>query len=161
MSSGSSGPTPGFLVWRLSTKWRVAVDRALAPLGLTHAHYVLLSSLHDIEHSGSRPNQRDLADRTGLEALYVSKLARRLEAAGLVARARDDSDSRAMRLSLTGDGEDVTRRAMQDVRRLVDQLLEPLGGLDGRGTGQFVHDLTALLEAPLETSRSPRRTERR
>jgi DNA-binding MarR family transcriptional regulator len=36
MSAGE--PTPGYLVWRLSMKWRVAVDRALAPLGLTHAH---------------------------------------------------------------------------------------------------------------------------
>ena len=37
MSNGSEKATPGFLVWRLSMKWRVAVDRAVAPLGLTHA----------------------------------------------------------------------------------------------------------------------------
>ena len=65
-------------------KWRVAVDRALAPLGLTHAQYSLLGSLLSMERSGVRPSQRQLADYTGLEPLYVSKLARALEAAGLL-----------------------------------------------------------------------------
>jgi hypothetical protein len=72
----AEGPTPGFLVWRLSIKWRVAVDRALAPLGLTHAQYVLLASLFGMQHAGLRPSQRELADHAGLAALYVSKLAR-------------------------------------------------------------------------------------
>lgn len=79
MSTASTGATPGFLVWRLSMKWRVAVDRAVAPLGLTHAQYSLVASLHGMQRSGLRPSQRHLADHTGLEALYVSKLARALE----------------------------------------------------------------------------------
>jgi hypothetical protein len=80
---------PGFLVWRLSMKWRVAVDRAVAPLGLTHAQYSLVASLHGMQRSGERPSQRRLADHTGLEPLYVSKLARALESAGLLERTRD------------------------------------------------------------------------
>ena len=43
----SAEPTPGYLVWRLSMKWRVAMDRAVAPLGLTHAQYVVLASLSE------------------------------------------------------------------------------------------------------------------
>src|SRR5947209_20469151 len=72
VSEPSREPTPGALVWRLSMKWRVAVDRALAPLGLTHAQYVLMTSLYSMQSAGQRPSQRALADRTGLEALYVS-----------------------------------------------------------------------------------------
>ncbi|MEU8034485.1 MarR family transcriptional regulator, partial [Streptomyces sp. NPDC049099] len=86
MSKGSPGPTPGFLVWRLANKWRVAVDRAVAPLGLTHAQYSLVASLHGMQRLGERPSQRQLADHIGLEALYVSKLARALESAGLIER---------------------------------------------------------------------------
>ncbi|MGW2118457.1 MarR family winged helix-turn-helix transcriptional regulator, partial [Streptomyces zhihengii] len=82
MSDETAGATPGFLVWRLSMKWRVAVDRALAPLGLTHAQYSVVATLRGLDRSGIRPSQRELADHTGLEALYVSKLARSLEAAG-------------------------------------------------------------------------------
>ncbi|MGW0931020.1 MarR family winged helix-turn-helix transcriptional regulator [Streptomyces sp. NPDC002644] len=149
MSKGSLGPTPGFLVWRLANKWRVAVDRAMAPLGLTHAQYSLLASLHGMQRAGERPSQRRLADHTGLEALYVSKLARALESAGLIERTRDPRDPRAVQLALTEEGQTVVRRAIAVVQELLQQLLEPLGGLDAPRTQAFTDDLTALLDAPL------------
>ncbi|MGY3335285.1 DNA-binding MarR family transcriptional regulator [Streptomyces filamentosus] len=149
MSKGSPGPTPGFLVWRLANKWRVAVDRAVAPLGLTHAQYSLVASLHGMQRGGERPSQRRLADHTGMEALYVSKLARALEAAGLVERTRDPRDPRAVQLSLTEEGQAVTRRAVDMVQDLLQQLLEPLGGLDAERTRAFTDELTALLDVPL------------
>ncbi|MGW1491563.1 MarR family winged helix-turn-helix transcriptional regulator [Streptomyces sp. NPDC002402] len=150
MSAATEGPTPGFLVWRLSMKWRVAVDRAVAPLGLTHAQYSLLASLYGMQRSGRRPSQRGLADHTGLEALYVSKLARTLEAAGLVERLPDPSDTRAVQLSLTDQGRDVTRRAIDVVQQLLDRLLEPLGGLEGRRAEVFSRELAVLLDTPLD-----------
>lgn len=149
MSEGSPGPTPGFLVWRLANKWRVAVDRAVAPLGLTHAQYSLVSSLYGMQGAGERPSQRQLADHTGLEALYVSKLARALESAGLVDRTRDPRDPRAVRLALTEQGEAVTRQAVEVVQQLVQQLLEPLGGPDAPRAHAFTGELTTLLDAPL------------
>ncbi|MFE5734406.1 MULTISPECIES: MarR family winged helix-turn-helix transcriptional regulator [unclassified Streptomyces] len=152
MSKASPGPTPGFLVWRLANKWRVAVDRALAPLGLTHAQYSLVASLYGMQRSGERPSQRRLADHTGLEALYVSKLARALESAGLVERTRDPRDPRAVQLALTEQGRTVTRRAVAVVQDLLRQLLEPLGGLDDPRTHAFTAELTALLDAPLAPS---------
>jgi MarR family transcriptional regulator, organic hydroperoxide resistance regulator len=141
-----SEPTAGFLVWRLATRWRVAVDRALAPLGLTHAQYAVLASLSALAAQGRRPSQRALAEHTGLEPLYVSKLCRALSAAGLVDRAGDPADSRAVRLSLTPAGVAVVARAVPVVRELVDRLLAPLG--PGR-TGAFVRELQLLLAAPL------------
>ncbi|MFE5591015.1 MarR family winged helix-turn-helix transcriptional regulator [Streptomyces sp. NPDC056549] len=150
MSSETESATAGFLVWRLSMKWRVAVDRAVAPLGLTHAQYALMGSLYGMARSGLRPSQRQLADHTGLEPLYVSKLARALEASGLVARTRDPADPRAMQLSLTDQGRDVTRRAIGVVQGLLDQMLEPLGGQDGPRARQFTRDLATLLDAPLD-----------
>ncbi|KFF98260.1 MarR family transcriptional regulator [Streptomyces europaeiscabiei] len=152
MSSAFEGATPGFLVWRLSMKWRVAVDRAVAPLGLTHAQYALVASLYGMHRAGQRPSQRQLADHTGLEALYVSKLARALETAGLLERTRDPRDPRAVRLVLTEQGRDVTRRAIEVVQGLLRQLLEPLGGLDGARTEQFTRELTTLLDVPLTPS---------
>ncbi|WP_329612465.1 MarR family transcriptional regulator [Streptomyces brevispora] len=149
MSNAPEGPTPGFLVWRLSMKWRVAIDRALAPLGLTHAQYSLLASLLGMRQSGLRPSQRGLADHTGLEPLYVSKLARGLEAAGLVGRAADPSDTRAVQLSLTDEGRAVTGRAVEVVHRLLDGMLAPLGGLDGPDAEAFTQMLTALLDVPV------------
>lgn len=147
----TSGPTPGFLIWRLSTSWRVAVDRALAPLGLTHAQYALLGSLLGMQRAGhAPPSQRRLADHTGLEPLYVSKLARTLESAGLLTRAADPSDSRAVRLALTSHGHRVTEQAVDVVHNLLEQLLAPLGGLDSPRTAVLVRELTTLLQDGLE-----------
>jgi DNA-binding MarR family transcriptional regulator len=150
MSKGSEKVSPGFLVWRLSTKWRVAVDRAVAPLGLTHAQYALVASLYGMQHRGERPSQRRLADHTGLEPLYVSKLARSLESAGLLERTRDPRDPRAVQLALTEQGRETTGRAIEVVRGLLEQLLAPLGGLNSTRTRGFVRDLTALLDVPLD-----------
>ncbi|MFJ8864065.1 MarR family winged helix-turn-helix transcriptional regulator [Streptomyces sp. NPDC102451] len=150
MSEGTHGMTPGYLVWRLSIKWRVAVDQALAPLNLTHAQYAVLSSLFGMERAGLRPSQRELADHTGLEALYVSKLARSLEGAGLVRRTRDTSDTRVVRLELTAAGQEAAGPAIRTVQLLHDQLLAPLGGMGDQRTAALVRDLTALLDTPLD-----------
>jgi DNA-binding MarR family transcriptional regulator len=150
MSAAAENATAGFLVWRLSMKWRVAVDRALAPLGLTHAQYALLGSLYGMARSGQRPSQRRLADHAGLEPLYVSKLARALEGAGLVARTRDPQDPRAVQLTLTEHGRDVTARAITLVQGLLDRLLEPLGGQSGPRAREFTRELAILLDAPLD-----------
>jgi MarR family transcriptional regulator, organic hydroperoxide resistance regulator len=152
MSQGSGKATPGFLVWRLSMKWRVAVDRAVAPLGLTHAKYSLVASLYGMQRTGERPSQRRLADRTGLEPLYVSKLARALETAGLLERTRDPRDPRAVQLALTEEGSEVTGHAIKVVHGLLQQLLAPLGGLDGPRAREFTRDLATLLDAPLDHS---------
>lgn len=150
MSEAAENATAGYLVWRLSTKWRVAVDRAVAPLGLTHAQYAVMASLYGMGRTGLRPSQRELADHTGLEPLYVSKLARALETAGLVARTRDPDDPRAIRLALTDQGRDITRRAIKVVQGLLDQLLAPLGGQRGPRARDFTRDLAILLDAPLD-----------
>jgi DNA-binding MarR family transcriptional regulator len=144
-----SDATPGHLVWRLSMKWRVAVDRALAPRGLTHAQYVMLASLYGLERDGRVPSQRELADHTGLEALYVSKLARSLDADGLIQRTRDAVDTRTMRLELTAKGRETIEPAIAEVAALLDKLLAPLGGRRGARTKGFVRDLTELLDTPL------------
>ncbi|MFI8068014.1 MarR family winged helix-turn-helix transcriptional regulator [Streptomyces sp. NPDC086033] len=150
MSTASEGATPGFLVWRLSMKWRVAVDRAVAPLGLTHAQYSLVASLYGMQSGGERPSQRRLADQTGLEPLYVSKLARSLESAGLLERTRDPRDPRAVQLALTEEGRERTLRAIKVVHGLLEQLLAPLGGLDSARTREFKRELATLLDAPLD-----------
>ncbi|MFI6246247.1 MarR family winged helix-turn-helix transcriptional regulator [Streptomyces sp. NPDC051016] len=150
MSEAAENATAGYLVWRLSTKWRVAVDRAVAPLGLTHAQYAVMASLYGMGRTGLRPSQRELADHTGLEPLYVSKLARALETAGLVARTRDPDDPRAIRLTLTDQGRDITRRAIGVVQGLLDQLLAPLGGQRGPRAREFTRELAILLDAPLD-----------
>jgi DNA-binding MarR family transcriptional regulator len=129
-------------------KWRSAVDRTVSPLGLTHAQYSLLASLYGLQRAKQRPTQRELADHTGLEPLYVSRLARALEAAGLIERADHPTDTRAVQLSLTDHGMKVARQAIDLVAELLDELTVPLGGTGGKRTRAFMADLEALLAHP-------------
>lgn len=138
-------PTTGFLIWRLSTKWRAEVDRALAPLGLTHAQFAVLGALVELSPSGTRPNQRELAAFTGLEPLYVSRLARALETAGLVERPADPDDPRAVRLGLTDQGRATAERAVAIVQERHAELTKAIGGPDGRRNRELRETLLTLL----------------
>ncbi len=135
----------GTLVWRLSMRWRASVDRAVAPFGLTHAQYVLLSSLYELSLQGARPSQRELADAAGLEPVYVSRLARALEDAGLIERSDSPQDPRAVEISLTPDGEATAIPAIAAVRQLHDELLEPIGGPGSLQARRFLSTLRSLL----------------
>ncbi len=139
-------PTVGYLVWHLSIRWRVAVDRALRPLGLTHAHYALLASLYALSRRGARPNQRELADFAGLEVMYVSKLVRALERAALLRRTDHPDDPRAFQLDLTPRGADVVVKAATVVRQLYDRLLIPIGGRSSKRTTALMRVLESLLD---------------
>ena len=148
MTSVTDFPTTGYLVWQLSTKFRAAADRALAPLGLTHAQYALLASLHGLSRDGTRPSQRELADFSGLEAMYVSKLARSLERDQLLVRAPNPADPRAVSLALTERGEDVVARAIDVVLALQDELTAPIGGRGGARNLELIATLRTLLGEP-------------
>ena len=138
----------GFLVWRLSMEWRAAMDRVLEPIGLTQAQYAVLAPLNGMSRAGAHPSQRELADLTGLDAVYVSKLVRALERAGLVARSVSAADSRAVELSLTEQGIATARKATKLVFQVREQLTKPLGGNDGARTAELAGMLRELLDVP-------------
>jgi DNA-binding MarR family transcriptional regulator len=148
MASSKRSPTVGALVWRLSLKWRAAVDRAVAPLGLTHGQYSVLASLQGLAETGVQPSQRELADHTGLEPLHVSKVVRALEGEGLVERSENPADSRAFLLTPTTQGTKVVLEAIAIVGALLDELTAPLGGRKGKQTRALTDVLETLLAVP-------------
>ena len=145
MSRPTENPTIGYLLWRLTTKLRAAVDRLLAPLGLTHAQYTLLASLYGFSRTGAQPSQRELADWTGLEPIFVSKLARALQQAGLIERGEHPADPRAVQLRLTDHGTDVARRAIAIVHAFQEEFTAPIGGTQSQRTRDLVRTLQTLL----------------
>jgi DNA-binding MarR family transcriptional regulator len=136
----------GYLLWRLTLKWVAAVDRAVAPLGLTHAQYSLLASLYGLSRAGRRPSQRELADWTGLEPMFVSKLARVLERGGLIERDTHPADPRAVQLRMTPRGLEVVETAIAAVRAVQEERLAPLGGSTSQRSAELRQMLRALLE---------------
>lgn len=154
MKSPADVPPPsiGFLIWHLSMKWRAELDRELAPLGLTSAQYALLASLHGLTRYGARPSQRELAEFSGLQPMYVSKLIRALERADLVERVPSTADTRAVELRVTAHGVQVVTAARAGVVRLEEQRLTPLGGRESAETEQLREALGALLRHVQEAS---------
>ena len=138
----------GYLIWRLSMRWRAAMDRVLAPLGLTHAQYSVLAPLYGMSAGGARPSQRELADFTGLDPVYISKLVRVLEREGFLARSVKASDPRAVELALTVRGADAVREGIELVTAMRDQLTAPLGGNAGERTAELAGLLRELADAP-------------
>jgi len=139
-------PTTGYVIWRLATQWRTAVDRAVKDLGLTHATYSVVTSLLGMERQGRHPTQRELADHTGLEPVYISRLVTGLEATGMLSRQQHPGDSRAVVLSLTADGEATAEAAISLVHPLLDDLMAPLGGTDGERGRHLKQELLLLLD---------------
>jgi DNA-binding MarR family transcriptional regulator len=138
-------PSIGFLVWHLSMKWRTALDRELASLGLTSAQYALLASLYALHRKGGRPSQRQLAAFSSLETMYVSKLIRVLERSGLVERQANPADSRAVLLTVTGAGEQAVKTARAAVVGLEEKRLAVLGGRTSPQSAALREALTLLL----------------
>ena len=135
------GKNAGFLVWRLATEWRAAMDRVLEPLGLTQAQYAVLAPLYAMSRDGRRPSQRQVADVTGIDAVYISRLVRTLERGGFVTRTASATDTRAVELAVTEHGSAVLQKAVQAVFELRDRLTAPLGG-NGRARKAERADLT-------------------
>jgi len=145
--------TTGFLLWRVTMRFRAGVDRALADLGLTHAQYSLLASLRGMTRASEvRPSQRELADHAGLEPIFVSKLARALEQGGLLTRVTSGRDARAVELALTPQGVEVIGVAIERVQALHGELLAPIGGPGGERDRQLADTLRALLGAAPSTT---------
>jgi hypothetical protein len=156
-------PTTGALVWRLAMRWRAAVDRAVAPLGLTHGQYSALASLRALTSRGERPSQRRLAAYTGLEPIYVSKLVRALERGGLVARVPDPADQsdgagepgdhgEDPRLAPTTAGGTAYRPVRGTVSRVVDELYRDLPPADLEATHRTLVEVTRRANARLATA---------
>jgi len=136
----------GYLVWMLSMRWRAAMDHALEPFGLTQAQYSVLAPLYGMAGTGVKPSQREIADLTGLDAVYVSKLVRALEREGFVSRSASPADPRAVELSLTDRGAAILPDAVAKVYQLREEMTQPLGGNDGARTAELAELLSQLLD---------------
>jgi DNA-binding MarR family transcriptional regulator len=87
---------------------------ALRPLGLTHVQFVLLASAWWLtEVASERPTQRRLAEHAATDPMMTSQVVRVLEGRGLISRAADPHDSRALCLAVTKSG---ARLALEAVR---------------------------------------------
>ena len=110
------GESPGFLLWRVTLRWQRAIAAALRPLGLTHVQFVLLASAWWLTQvAGEKPTQRRLAEHAATDPMMTSQVLRVLEGRGLVTRAADPDDSRALRVAVSESGAQLALEAIRVV----------------------------------------------
>ena len=110
----------------------------LQPLGLTHPQYLVMLALWQ----RSPRTVSDISATLLLEPATLSPLLKRLEAAGLVTRARSVTDERALDVRLTEDGAALRAQAETVPPQIVERLGMPLTELE-----RIRDDLTKLIAA--------------
>jgi DNA-binding MarR family transcriptional regulator len=132
--------SPGFWLWHATLRWQRQVAAALAPAGLTHVQFVLLSCAWWLNEHGVVPNQLQLARQAGTDVKMTSQVVRKLEAKGLIERETDRDDTRAKRLRITEAGIALALTAIERVENADAAFFRPLSA-----AGIPSAEITALL----------------
>jgi DNA-binding MarR family transcriptional regulator len=98
----------------------------LEPMGLTHPQYLVMLALWE----RSPRSLRELSDVLALDPGTLSPLVKRLEANGLLTRARVAHDERTLALELTDSGRRLRAQAEKVPARIVARLGLPVADLE-------------------------------
>jgi DNA-binding MarR family transcriptional regulator len=96
-----------FALYSASLAMTKAYKPLLDNLGLTYPQYLAMLVLWQDDDL----LVKDIGERLFLDSGTLTPLLKRLEAAGLVARTRDEKDERQVRITLTPEGRALKRRA--------------------------------------------------
>jgi len=113
---------------RASESVMARVSEGAARFGLTHSQFGVLEALW---HLGPM-SQRRLATKLLQSGGNVSVVAGNLEKRGLIARRREPSDNRVMKVSLSAQGRRLIERAFPPVARMITECFEVLAGDEHR-----------------------------
>lgn len=121
----------------------------IAELGAVSLETSLYPVLRRIGESA--PRLTDLAEILGVEVSTVSRQVRQLEDLGLVDRAADPEDGRAVSLSLTAAGRQTLADFRVARRRRVAELLDGWSKTDRSALARLLTRLAATIEATAGT----------
>lgn len=116
----------GLLLTRTARSVSRAFDEALATVGGSLPRWLVLSSLAGEPHR----TQRSIAATVGVEGPTLTHHLNKMEAAGLVTRARDPENRRAHQVALTDGGWDELRSLLGAVQGFDTALRAGLGEAD-------------------------------
>lgn len=136
--------SPGFLLWQVSTKWRRALETALATLNLTHPQFVLLASLGWLTRHHTDITQVELARHCGTDVNMTSQVLRSLEQKGYIERHRREGDERSKFPRLTQMGAKLVEQAIPLVEKVDDEFF---GKLDSDTIKGYINILQKLANA--------------
>ena len=117
----------------------------LEPLGLTHPQYLVMLALWDHRKNGPTPlSVKQIATTLQLDSATLSPMLKRLEALGLITRARSVADERSTAVELTEAGAELRDRALAIPPAVIARL-----GVDVSELEQLHHVLSRVNAAAL------------
>jgi DNA-binding MarR family transcriptional regulator len=131
----------GFLITRVHFRMHRDFASALEPLGIEPRHFGVLTTLDSL----GPITQSELGRTIGVSGASVVQMVDDLEARGLVARHRLETDRRVQVLDLLPGADDVRRRAHDLAQESLDHRL---GGLTAKQTDRLVLLLQRFVTAP-------------
>jgi MarR family transcriptional regulator, organic hydroperoxide resistance regulator len=124
-----------------------AYKPVLGSLELTHPQYLVMLALWE----RSPRSVKDISSSLLLEPATLSPLLKRLEASGLITRARDSTDERVLVISLTRKGAELRRKALSVPGAMLSRL-----GLSRAEAAQLHATMTRSLRRPSRPHRNGR-----
>jgi DNA-binding MarR family transcriptional regulator len=121
-ATASTGGGFGYTLMHAAQTWRAEATAVLKPHGLTVPQFLVVMALfRQARHGWPGLKQAEIAGRLGMDANTTSQIVRGLERRGLLERAVDPGDARALALALTGVGVERGARASAAVRAMNDR----------------------------------------
>jgi DNA-binding MarR family transcriptional regulator len=146
-------------ILRLSAHLREAMDRWLAPFGITWEMFDLLASLQRSgAENGLRPT--DLYEACMLSSGATTNRIDRAEKLNYAARRPDPEDGRSTRIALTRRGSTLTHRAMTRHAGCAGEISERLSAKEQEQLARLLRKLLVSFEGKASAAKAPRRSTR-
>jgi MarR family transcriptional regulator, organic hydroperoxide resistance regulator len=127
-----------FALYSASLAMTKAYKPLLDNLGLTYPQYLAMLVLWQEEGL----LVKDIGEKLFLDSGTLTPLLKRLEAAGLIARTRDEKDERQVRITLTPEGRALKRRA-----RTIPEQVMCASGQSAQALGALRNQLSLLRDS--------------
>jgi DNA-binding MarR family transcriptional regulator len=129
----------GYLLARVRASLFAAVDREMAPLGVSAAQFVILLNVAQARASCAADLAREQSTDTGSMTRMIDRLVRK----GLLRRARDPEDRRVVRLELTEPGRRLARRLPAVAVKVLNHHLRGFSGAEFEQLKSFLRRMLA------------------
>lgn len=120
-----------------------ALGERLSRVGLDFPHYEILAAVFRFPNM----TQQELANKLLVGRSNLSMLLPELERRGLVERSADATDRRVRRLTLTAEGEAVTRKGLAVQVELIEFMMDVLTEAECELVGELMRKVGMRLEA--------------
>lgn len=116
----------GYLLYHLTIIVERKIKRELDKLGITHTQFIVLANIFRLSDDSKILTQIDIANKSKMDKMMVSKILRTLQTKDLVTREVHTTDTRAKTILITQNGKTLLEKAFETVKKAENSFFEPI-----------------------------------